>query len=152
MSVLIFESPNKGKTVYGRKFGAPHNERKLIMDINILVVGINPSDKEHYKNNTMKRLAIWMNRMDLNKYSFTNCITTLGKYTKSMVDYDDLKERVDGFDKVIALGGFVSDALDKIGMEHFKLPHPSGLNRQINDSEFVEKELSKCLQWLRNAV
>lgn len=27
----IFESPDKGKTVYERDFGAPHNTRKMIM-------------------------------------------------------------------------------------------------------------------------
>ena len=29
----IYESPDKGKTVYERDFGAPHNERKLIMSM-----------------------------------------------------------------------------------------------------------------------
>ena len=147
MNPLIYESPNKGRTIYQRELGAPHEERVLIKDITVLIVGINPSDKEHYKNNTMKRLSTWMERINVKDYSFINCITSLGKYTKSMIDYKDLEKRVKGYDKVIALGGFVSDALDKIEIEHFKIPHPSGLNRQINDSEFIEKELNKCLQW-----
>ena len=29
----IYESPDKGKTVYERDFGAPHSERKLIMSM-----------------------------------------------------------------------------------------------------------------------
>lgn len=27
----IYESPDKGKTVYEREFGAPHESRKMIM-------------------------------------------------------------------------------------------------------------------------
>ena len=65
MNPLIYESPNKGRTIYQRELGAPHEERVLIKDITVLIVGINPSDKEHYKNNTMKRLSTWMERINV---------------------------------------------------------------------------------------
>ena len=46
----------------------------------------------------------------------------------------------------IALGGVASLALGKA--LHFKLPHPSGRNRQINDKEFIMSRLIECKLWL----
>ena len=48
---------------------------------------------------------------------------------------------------IIALGNNASKALGKI--PHFKLPHPSGKNRQINDKEFINKKLQECKEWLK---
>ena len=47
---------------------------------------------------------------------------------------------------VIALGNNASKAL--LDIPHFKLPHPSSLNRKMNDKEFVKSELERCKQWL----
>ncbi len=43
---------------------------------------------------------------------------------------------------VIALGNNAHKAVEY--MEPFKLPHPSGRNRQINDKEFIAKKLAEC--------
>lgn len=50
---------------------------------------------------------------------------------------------------VVALGNKASDRLTKMGIEHFKLPHPSGRNRKLNDPKFVDSELEKCKNYLR---
>lgn len=31
----------------------------------------------------------------------------------------------------------------------FKLPHPSGRNRKLNDKKWLDKELKKCKNWLK---
>ena len=80
----------------------------------VIVVGINPNNKEHHKNSTVKKLQYWMDVMGITEYDFTNCIPTIGEYKKDMIDYNRLKENVNGYNKVLALGGFVSDALKKI--------------------------------------
>ncbi len=49
----------------------------------------------------------------------------------------------------IALGNKASNRLNKYGVEHYKLDHPSGLNRKINDSEYVTEMLNKCKEWIR---
>lgn len=49
---------------------------------------------------------------------------------------------------IVALGNNASKALKKI--PHFKLPHPSGRNRQINNKEFIEKKLKDCKKWIYN--
>lgn len=50
--------------------------------------------------------------------------------------------------KVIALGVRASERLGKLGIGHRILPHPSGLNRQLNDKEAVDKALAMCKDYL----
>lgn len=51
---------------------------------------------------------------------------------------------------VIALGNNASEILTKGRVPHFKLPHPLGRNRQINDKAFINKKLEKCRKWLKS--
>ncbi len=114
----------------------------------VIVVGINPNNKEHHKNSTVKKLQYWMDVMGITEYDFTNCIPTIGEYKKDMIDYNRLKENVNGYNKVLALGGFVSDALKKIKVQHHKLPHPSPRNRMLNDHLYEINELKECRSYL----
>jgi len=50
--------------------------------------------------------------------------------------------------KVVALGNTAADALDIIGIKYFKLPHPSPLNRFLNNKEQVDAVLQECKQWI----
>ena len=58
-----------------------------------------------------------------------------------------LHKNIEVNNAIIALGNNASKALGKI--PHFKLPHPSGRNRQINDKEFIAKKLQECREWLK---
>lgn len=49
---------------------------------------------------------------------------------------------------VIALGNNASQHLCSMGVQHFKLPHPSGRNRQINNKKFIKSRLAECKKWL----
>lgn len=51
--------------------------------------------------------------------------------------------------RVVALGNKASERLTKMNIEHFKLPHPSGRNRKLNDKKFIDLELEKCKNYLR---
>ena len=74
-----------------------------------------------------------------------NCSDEVGqKYT---IDYDSLKV-TSKYDKVIALGNVASNSLKKLNKDHFKMPHPSGLNRQLNDKEFEKKKIKECYNYL----
>ena len=43
----------------------------------------------------------------------------------------------------------VSAYLKRLGYkEHFVLPHPSPLNRQINDDKFISMKLSECRRYI----
>lgn len=52
--------------------------------------------------------------------------------------------------KVIVLGNNASNTLLKHGVEHFKLPHPSGRNRQTNHLDFINYKLRDCKKYLND--
>lgn len=55
--------------------------------------------------------------------------------------------------KVVALGSAAKKYLLKAGInEFFVLPHPSGLNRKLNDKKFVEDTLEKCQEYIYAGV
>jgi len=115
----------------------------------VLVIGINPSDKKTIqKNSTFHRLENWMDNLGLGVFSFVNVIPEPGCYKKEDIDYDRLRKVCNGHSKILALGSFVSEALDKIEVPHFKLPHPSPLNRQLNDKSFEDSMLVECAKYL----
>ena len=53
---------------------------------------------------------------------------------------------------VVALGNNASKALTKASVSHFKLPHPSGLNRQLNNKKYVAKRLKECYNYIREEI
>ena len=65
---------------------------------------------------------------------------------------DELELRLQHFkyepDKIIAFGNFASSCLNKMDIEHFKMPHPSGRNRQLNNRKWVNRKLKECKEWL----
>lgn len=52
-------------------------------------------------------------------------------------------------DKVIALGRTAEKALKMLGIEHFAMPHPSGLNRKLNDPVYVAEKLKGLSDYLK---
>lgn len=50
---------------------------------------------------------------------------------------------------IVALGNNASEVLTAMGLDHFKLPHPSPKNRKLNDKEFIASELQKCYSYLK---
>ncbi|CAB5221458.1 hypothetical protein UFOVP247_170 [uncultured Caudovirales phage] len=116
----------------------------------MLIVGINPSSSKSVKPCiTLKRLYRWADTLSIQFFSFVNCIGRPGAYTHKDVDYELLLTCVNGYDKVIALGGFPSKTLNRLGVEHFVLPHPSGLNRKLNDLEYEKRVLEECSDYLK---
>ena len=110
---------------------------------NVIIVGQNPSNVEN--SGSIKRLWKWTQSWGLENWTFINCSDDVGqKYT---IDYERLKE-ASTYDRVIALGNVASDALKKVGVDHFKMPHPSGLNRQLNDKSFEESKVKECYNYL----
>lgn len=64
------------------------------------------------------------------------------------VELTTLYTTIEKGDTVIALGDKASKYLKKINIDHFKLPHPSGLNRKNNDKKWLSGELEKCRRYL----
>jgi hypothetical protein len=114
----------------------------------VAFVGQNPSAKASKNGNTFPRLVDWVNKLGLDTYTFMNAYPHPGKCSVSQVNLDNLRKALYKFNKVVALGNFAAEALTKAGIHHFKLPHPSPLNRQINDDRFINKCLDECREYL----
>lgn len=113
----------------------------------ILVVGLNPSRK-HGKSPTLKALYAWLDYFDVRFVSFINLYEgyeIIGSSSQAAYIRDISKE----YDRVLALGQSVSSALSVMDIHHFTLPHPSGLNRQMNDKKYVHDQLEACKNYLR---
>lgn len=114
----------------------------------VLVVGINPANGSPKIKGALARLAAWMDDVGVRHWSFTNCIFTPGTYSFKDVDFDHLAYCAAGYDKVVALGGFPSRALSELGINHHVLPHPSGLNRNLNDKEYERLRVKMCKEYI----
>ena len=114
----------------------------------IIIVGQNPSAKAPRKGSTRSRLKEWTDEMQMGPYDFMNVVNKSGKPDKSMIDYKLLTFNLKDYRRVIALGNFASNALNKIGVAHFKLPHPSPRNRMINHPEKISAILADCAKYV----
>ena len=116
----------------------------------VLIVGINPSSaRENHLSPTFRRVPKWADYLGLRNYSFINCIPYPGPYKEKDIDREFLYQAVSYHSKVIALGQFPSKILSKLGKKHFALPHPSGLNRLLNDKRYELAQLDKCSEYLK---
>lgn len=86
---------------------------------------------------TTKRLNTWMEGAGVSAHAFTNVIPYhVDVEHEDHVDWNRVKERTQGFDKVVALGAFTSRVLATLKIPHLALPHPSPRNRKFNDKSF----------------
>lgn len=126
----------------------------------IVFVGDQPSNKNVDPNipfvgtQSYKRLLEWIWKMDVN-------ITDVEIYNKDDIDMQ-YKGRPDRYlvcgywprnhypdeIEIVALGNEAAKKLEELGLEYFKLPHPSGRNRLLNDKKYVEMKLKECKEWL----
>lgn len=91
-----------------------------------------------------KRLKAWITLLTRG-----DIFTARRKYrVVNQCDYKPFFPDDFNFHPVIALGEEASRALTKSNIKHFKLPHPSGRNRILNDKSFVMKKLIECKKWL----
>lgn len=127
--------------------------------MNILILGRSPSKLNDYPNVPFlgapcyPRLKSWIKQLRTPEREFyvDNCTHKMNArfskrdielYAKSLqLYYGDIQ-------KIIALGNDAAQVCKAAKMTYFKLPHPSGLNRQINDSKNIEKLLKECDRWL----
>lgn len=86
------------------------------------------------------RLLKWLNYMDVENPTLLNSHTL-----ELMVRI--IQAEVHGY-KIVALGNTTSKRLRKAGVKHYKMDHPSGLNRKLNDKQYELDMLNKCREWL----
>jgi hypothetical protein len=85
-------------------------------------------------------LGKWLEIMDIDHVAVSN--------SDSNVDLFRIEKAfIEGY-KIVALGNNASKRLKKLNIAHFKLPHPSPRNRQLNDRNFILNQLDKCSDYL----
>lgn len=121
----------------------------------IVFVGDQPSAKNISKNipfvgtQSYKRLLEWIWELDVDI-----SLVTL-KNSKNDENLNDWVitacwEKT----KIICLGENAAKAMEHAmrewdcPMQFFVLPHPSGLNRKLNDKKYIKKMLRQCKQWI----
>lgn len=137
---------------------------KKKMGSKILFVGSNPSTVSETSvpfENTRSLTTIkeWAEILgNNNKYYLVNVSDshTEGNRSLTLVEIRgsllSLKQKIFSVqpDKVVALGTTAQKALSMIEVDHFVLPHPSGLNRQLNNGKFVEHKLADCAEYIND--
>lgn len=116
--------------------------------MNLLIVGINPSSGKPKKLSAINRLEKWIDQLEVKYYGFANVIPEPGAYHINKVDLEYVKSFCSDQDQVVALGGFVSEVLKRANISHHKLPHPSPLNRNLNDPNYEQLCIEECKKYL----
>jgi restriction endonuclease S subunit len=111
-----------------------------------IFVGLNPGKT----GSALHRFHNWCDIMGIQHYSFMNLSGDPNwdfKYTT--LDKDFICTILKDCCKIVCWGDKVSSYLTRLGFEdHFVLPHPSGLNRKINDIDYVNSRLEECKQYV----
>lgn len=119
----------------------------------IVFVGDKPSkqnlspDTPFVGTQSYKRLLEWIWHLDADINLIKMCNRSDENYRKYIGLYKYFGERV----KIIALGKNAARTLREDLGNHktfFELPHPSGLNRTINDKPLMKRKLADCRKWL----
>lgn len=116
----------------------------------ILFVGSNPSNAStcdvafHGTTKSSKILTKWCEnligmKMHINVLDKKTDNNRPLKASEITSNIQDLKSKIEMInpDKVIALGKTAEKALTLLRCKYYSMPHPSGLNRQLNDEKFV---------------
>lgn len=90
----------------------------------------------------MRKLNTWMEKAGIAYFSFVNCSHKPGDFRKVYKDLLFLVDCLKGHSKVVALGVETSKILSNLGVPHIQLPHPSGLNRKLNDKVYENRVIT----------
>lgn len=73
----------------------------------------------------------------------TSCNRPLTK-SEILSNLDSLKKKIEDIrpHKIVSLGRAADTALTLLRLPHFDMPHPSGLNRKLNDNKFIEEKIN----------
>jgi len=115
----------------------------------VIFVGMQPSKAKFRKNCALDRFALWMDELNISCVTFQNAITDADLPQKvTSADFKMLYNCIKGYTKVVALGSLVSQILTAMGVQHFKMPHPSPRNRLLNDKDYEANILNRLKEYL----
>lgn len=120
---------------------------------NVIFLGLNPAKpKKKLKNSALNRLSSWYDSLGIERVSFSNLTDDPDwDFDLKKIDHSYVLSLLQGYGKVIALGGLVSSFLTKYNVSHLKMPHPSYRNRALNDKNYELEQLDVCRAYLRSS-
>ena len=124
----------------------------------VVFIGSNPSERSSsvvpfwHDTSSNKILSSWIGQIDVNTIesfhylNVANYVTPGNrplKISEIKMEISSLRERLGelGDVKIIALGNSAQKAMTLMGVDFFAMPHPSGLNRQLNNLKYVEEKI-----------
>lgn len=117
----------------------------------VLFVASNPSNVTGI-NATIKNFYKWLDVLEIRICCFANVsdYKTPGNrpLKKSEWELEKLSKYCKNHDKIVALGATARDALERLSVRHFSLPHPSPRNRQLNDKYWLNNRLRECKEYV----
>jgi len=116
---------------------------------NVIFVGLNPTKLSiPRKGGAWHRFCSWLDEMEMiDIVSFTN-ISSDPNWDGKSVDTAFFEASLGEYTKIVAWGPGVSKHLSRMGIDHFTLPHPSPLNRQTNNREYISGKLKECKDYI----
>lgn len=123
----------------------------------VLFVGQNPS-KDNVDFNVAfigsrshARLMSWIKSLKIDNYSLTNASRVIGPVTLKDADLNGIRATIEAYKPthIVSLGEYASKVLKRMKIAHIPMPHPSGLNRKLNDAQFEARELERCREALK---
>lgn len=135
---------------------------------NLILLGSNPSetspDASPFHASTRSRVILdaWIDRLNTLGWpleiTFLNVSNDKKSGNKPLTPAEikaavpALLERIKQYPdhKVVALGKAASLACKLTGVEFYEMPHPSGLNRLLNDPTYVEEKLKGLACFISN--
>ena len=126
-----------------------------------MLVGSNPSrrspDNSVFHASTRSRMTVdaWFRDIEC-QISFTNVSREKTENNRPLTvreirsNLPRLKEELKGYDKIVALGNTAQKALTLLCFDFFAMPHPSGLNRLLNDPIYIKNKIKALHRYIEN--
>lgn len=119
----------------------------------ILVIAQNPKIHHNLENpligtKSYQTFMTWCTRAGMTAEDFyiINAASKFGTVKMGDVDLNQMRAYVDKYGKIICLGKFAEKAVKRCDIQSKKilfLPHPSGLNRILNDQLVVDEIVAR---------
>lgn len=134
---------------------------KELLRTRVVLVGSNPSNKSPdnspFHISTRSRMIVdeWFRDIDCD-LSFMNICEYKTIDNKPLTrkqirnHLPDFSERLEELapDRIVSLGKSAEYGCQILGIPFFPMPHPSGLNRQLNDPKFVQKKIEELRKFI----
>lgn len=130
------------------------------MKNSILIVGSNPSqsspDNSAFNKSTKsyKTIMSWFSDLNNIELNFANLVDEKTDNNKQLSkskirqNIDSIIQKTNGYNTIIACGKVASMGLRMAEVDHFEMPHPSGLNRFWNSKEQSDLKIKEMLKYI----